>query len=146
MLMEDHIKFFDPDPLVGENLPEFGPRFCDMSFTYTPAYRAVAKEKAKELGIRLQEGVYFYCIGPQFETPAEIRAIRTLGANAVGMSTVPETIVARHCGINVMGISCITNMAAGVLPQKLTHSEVTETAARVHDTFRKLLELILEVL
>ncbi|MBR5245098.1 MAG: purine-nucleoside phosphorylase [Clostridia bacterium] len=139
MLMEDHIKFFDPDPLVGENLPEFGPRFCDMSFTYTPAYRAVAKEKAKELGIRLQEGVYFYCIGPQFETPAEIRAIRTLGANAVGMSTVHEAIAASHCGMKVLGVSLITNMAAGILQQKIDGAEVTAVANASKAQFSALL-------
>ena len=139
MLMEDHIKFFDPDPLVGENLPEFGPRFCDMSFTYTPDYRAVAKEKAKELGIRLQEGVYFYCIGPQFETPAEIRAIRTLGANAVGMSTVHEAIAASHCGMKVLGVSLITNMAAGILQQKIDGAEVTAVANASKAQFSALL-------
>ena len=139
MLMEDHIKFFDPDPLVGENLPEFGPRFCDMSFTYTPEYRAVAKEKAKELGIRLQEGVYFYCIGPQFETPAEIRAIRTLGANAVGMSTVHEAIAASHCGMKVLGVSLITNMAAGILQQKIDGAEVTAVANASKAQFSALL-------
>ncbi len=139
MLMEDHIKFFDPDPLVGENLPEFGPRFCDMSFTYTPEYRAVAKEKAKALGIRLQEGVYFYCIGPQFETPAEIRAIRTLGANAVGMSTVHEAIAASHCGMKVLGVSLITNMAAGILQQKIDGAEVTAVANASKAQFSALL-------
>ena len=139
MLMEDHIKFFDPDPLVGENLPELGPRFCDMSFTYTPEYRAVAKEKAKELGIRLQEGVYFYCIGPQFETPAEIRAIRTLGANAVGMSTVHEAIAASHCGMKVLGVSLITNMAAGILQQKIDGAEVTAVANASKAQFSALL-------
>ncbi len=139
MLIEDHIKLFDPDPLVGENLPEFGPRFCDMSFTYTPEYRAVAREKAKELGIGLQEGVYFYCIGPQFETPAEIRAIRALGGNAVGMSTVHEAIVASHCGMKVLGVSLITNMAAGILQQKIDGAEVTAVANASKEHFSALL-------
>ena len=139
MLIEDHIKLFDPDPLVGENLPEFGPRFCDMSFTYTPEYRALAKEKARELGIRLHEGVYFYCIGPQFETPAEIRAIRTLGGNAVGMSTVHEAITASHCGMKVLGVSLITNMAAGILQQKIDGAEVTAVANASKAHFSALL-------
>jgi purine-nucleoside phosphorylase len=110
-----------------------------MSFTYTPEYRAVAKEKAKELGIRLQEGVYFYCIGPQFETPAEIRAIRTLGANAVGMSTVHEAIAASHCGMKVLGVSLITNMAAGILQQKIDGAEVTAVANASKAQFSALL-------
>ncbi len=139
MLIEDHIKLFDPDPLVGENLPEFGPRFCDMSFTYTPEYREVARRKAKELGIDLHEGVYFYCIGPQFETPAEIRAIRTLGGNAVGMSTVHEAITASHCGMKVLGVSLITNMAAGILQQKIDGEEVTAVAAASKEKFSALL-------
>ena len=139
MLIEDHIKLFDPDPLVGENLPEFGPRFCDMSFTYTPAYRETARAKAKDLGIDLKEGVYFYCIGPQFETPAEIRAIRTLGGNAVGMSTVLEAIAASHCGMKVLGVSLITNMAAGILQQKIDGAEVTAVAAASKEKFSALL-------
>lgn len=139
MLIEDHIKLFDPDPLVGENLSEFGPRFCDMSFTYTLDYRAVAREKAQQLGIDLKEGVYFYCIGPQFETPAEIRAIRTLGGNAVGMSTVHEAITASHCGMKVLGVSLITNMAAGILQQKIDGEEVTAVAAASKDKFSALL-------
>lgn len=139
MLIEDHIKLVDPDPLVGENLPEFGPRFCDMTFTYDPEYRAVAKEKAAELGIDLKEGVYYYCIGPQFETPAEIRAIRILGGNSVGMSTVHEAIAASHCGMKVLGFSLITNMAAGVLKQKIDGAEVTAVANASKERFSALL-------
>ena len=106
--------------------------------------RAAIKEAAAEAGIALQEGVYAMYSGPNYETPAEIRMFRVLGADAVGMSTVPEALVAGHCGMEVVGISCITNMAAGVLPQKLSHQEVVETAARVHDTFHSLVDVVLK--
>ena len=146
MLISDHINYSGANPLIGPNLDDFGPRFPDVSDIYTASLRAAIREKAASQGISLREGVYVMYSGPNYETPAEIRMFRVLGADVVGMSTVPEALVAAHCGMQVVGVSCITNMAAGVLPRKLTHSEVMETAARVHDTFHKLLELILEVL
>lgn len=144
MLISDHINFSGGNPLIGENLDAFGPRFPDMSDLYTAALRERIKARAAEAGIALQEGVYLMCSGPSYETPAEIRAFRTMGADAVGMSTVPEAIVAGHCGMDVVGVSCITNMAAGVLPVKLNHAEVVETAARVHDEFQRLLDNIID--
>ena len=124
MLIEDHINFMGSNPLIGPNAPEFGPRFCDMTYTYTPQLRRLADAAAEKLGIQLQHGVYLACTGPSYETPAEIRAFRTLGADAVGMSTVPEVIAASHCGLKVLAFSLITNMAAGVLDQPLTEEEV----------------------
>ena len=146
MLMSDHINFSGANPLIGPNLEKFGPRFPDVSDLYTAAIREKIKTKAAENNIPLAEGVYLMCSGPNYETPAEIRAFRTLGADAVGMSTVPEALVAGHCGMDVVGVSCITNMAAGVLPVKLHHAEVVETAARVHDQFHCLVDVILQVL
>ncbi len=145
MLISDHINFCGADPLIGENLDEFGPRFPDISDLYTRTLRQAVKEKAAAAGISLQEGVYLMYSGPNYETPAEIRAFRVLGADTVGMSTVPEALAAGHSGMQVLGISCITNMAAGVLPQKLSHQEVVETADRVRGTFTKLLDLVLTV-
>ena len=126
MLITDHIKLFGVSPLCGPNLEEFGPRFPDMSHVYTPALQEVARQTAKALEIPLQEGVYMYFPGPQFETPAEVRLARTLGADAVGMSTVPETIVAAHCGMQVLGFTLCTNMGAGVLETPLSSDEVLE--------------------
>ena len=146
MLISDHINFSGSNPLIGPNLDAFGPRFADMSDLYTASLRAAIKEKAAEAGIPLQEGVYAMYSGPNYETPAEIRMFRVLGADTVGMSTVPEALVAGHSGMQVVGISCITNMAAGVLPVKLSHAEVTETANRVSAKFRKLIDLILTVI
>ena len=146
MLISDHINFSGSNPLIGPNLGEFGPRFPDMSDIYTKALRAKILTTAENNGIALRQGVYAMYSGPSYETPAEIRMFRTLGADAVGMSTVPEAIVAAHCGMEVVGISCITNMAAGILPQKLNHQEVVETAAIVHDKFHRLLRLILDLL
>ena len=146
MLIADHINFSGASPLIGANLDSFGPRFPDCSDIYTASLRAAIKKKASEAGIGLQEGVYAMYCGPNYETPAEIRMFRTLGADVVGMSTVPEALVAAHCGIKVVGISCITNMAAGVLPQKLSHGEVIEVAAQVHDKFQNLLDVVLTVL
>ena len=146
MLIRDHINFSGSNPLIGPNLDAFGPRFPDMSDLYTASLRAAIREKAAAAGISLQEGVYAMYSGPNYETPAEIRMFRVLGADVVGMSTVPEALVAGHCGMQVVGISCITNMAAGVLPQKLSHSEVMETAALVRDRFCALLDLILQIL
>lgn len=146
MLISDHINFSGANPLIGANLDAFGPRFPDMSDLYTASLRAAIKEKAAAAGIGLQEGVYAMYSGPNYETPAEIRMFRILGADTVGMSTVPEALVAGHCGMQVVGISCVTNMAAGVLPVKLSHAEVMETAALVHDKFRNLLDIVLTVL
>ena len=145
MLICDHINLSGSSPLLGPNLDTFGPRFPDMSDLYTAALRSAIKEKAAAAGISLQEGVYAMYPGPNYETPAEIRMFRILGADTVGMSTVPEALVAGHCGMQVVGVSCITNMAAGVLPVKLSHAEVIKTADRVHDVFHKLVDLILEV-
>ena len=145
MLISDHINFSGANPLIGPNLDKFGPRFPDMSDLYTASLRAAIKEKASDAGIPLEEGVYLMYSGPNYETPAEIRAFRILGADAVGMSTVPEALVAGHSGLDVVGISCITNMAAGILPVKLSHAEVMETAAMVHDLFHKLVDTILTV-
>lgn len=146
MLISDHVNFSGSNPLIGPNLDTFGPRFPDMSDLYTASLRAAIREKAAEAGIPLQEGVYAMYSGPNYETPAEIRMFRALGADTVGMSTVPEALVASHCGMQVVGISCVTNMAAGVLPVKLSHAEVTETANRVSAKFRKLIDLILTVI
>ena len=146
MLLSDHINFSGSNPLIGPNLEDFGPRFPDMSDLYTAALRQRIRESAGAAGIEVQQGVYAMYSGPNYETPAEIRMFRTLGADAVGMSTVPEALVAGHCGMQVVGISCITNMAAGVLPRKLNHQEVMETAALVHDKFHKLIDVILTVL
>lgn len=146
MLISDHINFSGSNPLIGANLDVFGPRFPDMSDLYTASIRAAIKEKASAAGIVLQEGVYAMYSGPNYETPAEIRMFRIMGADTVGMSTVPEALVAGHCGMQVVGISCITNMAAGILPVKLSHAEVMETADLVHDKFQKLLDILLTVL
>ena len=146
MLISDHINYSGANPLIGQNLDAFGPRFPDVSDLYTKEIREKVKGKATEAGMRLQEGVYMMFSGPNYETPAEVRMARIVGADAVGMSTVPEALIAGHCGMRVVGMSCITNMAAGVLDVKLDHSEVVETANRVHDEFHKLLNLILTVL
>ena len=146
MLISDHINFSGSNPLIGANLDAFGPRFPDMSDLYTASIRAAIKEKASAADIKLQEGVYAMYSGPNYETPAEIRMFRTMGADTVGMSTVPEALVAGHCGMQVVGISCITNMAAGILPVKLSHAEVMETADLVHDKFQKLLDILLTTL
>ena len=145
MLISDHINYSFANPLIGPNLDSFGPRFPDVSDLYSRALRAAVKEKAAAAGIHLEEGVYMMFTGPNYETPAEVRMAQILGADAVGMSTAPEALVAGHCGMQVLGISCITNHAAGVTSAKLDHSEVVEVAARVHDTFQKLLELVLTV-
>ena len=146
MLISDHINYSGANPLIGPNLDAFGPRFPDCSDIYTARLRKIIRKKAEEAGIGLQEGVYAMYSGPNYETPAEIRMFRILGADTVGMSTVPEALIAAHCGMEVVGISCITNMAAGVLPQKLSHAEVTEVAARVHDKFQHLLDIVLTIL
>ncbi len=139
MLITDHIKLFLESPLRGANLPEFGTRFPDVSFLYTHALQDVARESAKELGLKLQEGVYMFFPGPQFETPAEVRAARILGADAVGMSTAPEAIVASHAGMEVLGFTLLSNMAAGILDQPLTEEEVLEAADACKDQFSRLI-------
>ena len=146
MIINDQIMLPGCSPMRGPNIPEFGPRFFDVQKMYSPELRAIAKECAQGSGLTFHEGCYFFMQGPQFETAAEIRAIRTLGGDAVGMSTVPETIVARHSGMDVLGLSCITNMAAGILDQPLTHQEVMETGERVKDTFRALVDGVIAAL
>ena len=137
MLIEDHINFL-PNPLIGPNDAEFGPRFCDMTYTYTPALRELAQQTAQKMNIALRHGVYMAVTGPNFETPAEIRAFRTLGADAVGMSTVPEVITAAHCGMQVLAFSLITNMAAGVTGELLSEEEVIEIGSRQGHVLRSL--------
>ncbi|OXM88135.1 purine-nucleoside phosphorylase [Paenibacillus rigui] len=139
MLIKDHINFTFRNPLIGPNFNELGVRFPDMSEAYSRKLRQVAKDVAAEQGVKLQEGVYIGLLGPSYETPAEIRMMRTLGADAVGMSTVAEVIVARHAGMQVLGFSCISNMAAGILDQPLSHEEVMETTERVKPKFLKLI-------
>ena len=139
MLITDQIKIFMESPLRGENIPEFGTRFPDSSHLYTPALQDVAREAAAELGISLREGVYMYFPGPQYETPAEIRMARILGGDAVGMSTVPEVIVAAHCGMEVLGVTLLSNMAAGILDQPLSEQEVLDAAAAAREQFSQLI-------
>jgi purine-nucleoside phosphorylase len=143
MVIDDHINLTGGNPLVGENDDRFGARFPDMTHVYSAALRAVADQAGAADGLTLPHGVYACLLGPSYETPAEIRYLRTIGVDAVGMSTVPEAIVARHMGMNVIGISCISNMAAGVLPQPLHHAEVLETTRRVRGQFIGLLEGII---
>jgi purine-nucleoside phosphorylase len=140
VLISDHINLQGGNPLVGPNDDALGPRFPDMSDAYSESFRSTAKQVAMELGIAVQEGVYAALTGPSYETPAEIRYLRAIGADVVGMSTVPEVIVARHMGIEVLGISCVTNMAAGILPNKIDHEEVLETGAMVRDTLVRYLK------
>lgn len=140
MVIDDHINLLGSSPLVGPNDDRFGVRFPDLTNVYSPRLRRLADETAAAQGLTLRHGVYAACHGPSYETPAEVRYLRTIGADAVGMSTVPEAIVARHMGIEVLGLSCIANFAAGVLPQPLNHDEVLETAKRVRATFIALLK------
>lgn len=142
MLITDHISSMVPNPLIGANLEELGPRFPDMSEVYSRRMGAVVKEEAEKLDISLKEGVYLQLTGPSYETPAEIRMFRSLGADAVGMSTVCETIAARHMGMEICGISCITNLAAGMSAKTLNHTEVQETADRVAKQFRELVTAV----
>ncbi len=146
MLITDQIKIFLESPLRGENLSQFGPRFPDSSFLYTPRLQELARSEAQAQGLPLREGVYIYFPGPQYETPAEIRMARLLGGDAVGMSTVPEVIMAGHCGMEVLGISLITNMAAGILPQPLTEEEVLTAAEEARERFSALILACLEKL
>ncbi|HEK2897492.1 purine-nucleoside phosphorylase [Proteus sp. GOKU] len=143
MLITDHINLTANNPLIGPNNPELGVRFLDVSEVYNKAMRQIVIDIAKEQDITLRQGVYAWWTGPTYETPAEIRMIRTLGADAVGMSTVPEALIARHSGIDTIGISCLTNMACGILEQPLSHDEVIETAERVKSTFLKLISEVI---
>ncbi len=143
MLIRDHLNLLGDNPLRGDNDDRLGPRFPDMTTAYPAALRALAREAAAELDVTLAEGVYASMPGPTYETPAEVRMLATLGADATGMSTVPEVIVANHMGARVLGISCITNKAAGITGEALSHEEVTETATRIRDTFQGLLRGII---
>lgn len=143
MLITDHINFFGTNPLIGQNDPKFGPRFPDLSVAYDAEYRQHAEEVAKELKIDLKQGAYFGMTGPTYETPTEIKMIRTLGGDSVGMSTVPEVIVARHAGIRVVGISAITNYAAG-MGKELNHEDVIEVSAQIRVTFKEFITKLLE--
>ena len=144
MLIRDFLNLTGKNPLTGPNLDEYGPRFPDMTYALDRDLQTLAETCANQLGIGLQKGVYCWLNGPTYETPAEIRMTRVLGADAVGMSTVPEIIVARHSGMKTVGISCITNMAAGVLDQPLNHAEVMEMGNKVKGTFRALLDAMIE--
>lgn len=146
MVIKDHINFMFRNPLIGPNNNDLGVRFPDMSEAYSKKLQQLSHEVAAEQNFKLQEGVYAAVMGPSYETPAEIRMLRTIGADAVGMSTVPEVIAARHAGIEVLGFSCVTNMAAGILDQPLSHEEVIETTERVKPKFLKLVLGIIEAL
>lgn len=143
MVIDDHLNLLGTNPLVGPNDDRFGVRFPDLTDVYSPRLRRIADGAGAALGLKLRHGVYAAWHGPTYETPAEVRYLRTIGADAIGMSTVPEAIVARHMRIEVLGISCITNLAAGVLPHPLNHDEVLETAKRVRDKFMALLNGII---
>ena len=143
VMISDHINLQGSNPLIGPNDESFGPRFPDMSEAYSKAYREAANQCAAALNIPLRQGVYAALTGPSYETPAEIRYLRTIGADLVGMSTVPEVIVANHAGMKVLAISCVTNMAAGILDQKINHEEVLETGLRVREAFVQLLKAVL---
>jgi purine-nucleoside phosphorylase len=143
VLIRDHINLQGTNPLAGPNDDRFGLRFPDMTHTYSREYREIAREEAARLGILLHEGIYAALLGPSYETPAEIEHLRRIGADLVGMSTVAEVIAARHMGLNVLAISCVTNMAAGILDQPLSHTEVMETGERVRSIFESLLKAVL---
>lgn len=143
VLVSDHINLLGVNPLTGANDDSLGPRFPDMSEAYSLEYRRIAKTTARELAIELQEGVYAAMPGPSYETPAEIRFLRIIGADLVGMSTVPETIAANHLGMKVLAISCVTNMAAGILPRKLDHREVLQTGERIRETLVQFLRAVI---
>ncbi|HSR09778.1 MAG TPA: purine-nucleoside phosphorylase [Bryobacteraceae bacterium] len=143
VLISDHINLMGTNPLIGHNDDSLGPRFPDMTEAYSQEYREIARRTGAELGIELKEAVYAGLLGPSYETPAEIRFLRTIGAGLVGMSTVPEAIVANHMGMKVLAISCVTNMAAGISAQKLVHQEVLDVGARVRDTLIRLLNAVI---
>jgi purine-nucleoside phosphorylase len=143
VVITDHINLQGQNPLVGANNDRLGPRFPDMTQAYWKSYREMALEEGQKLGLNLHQGVYAGLLGPSFETPAEIRYLRTIGADLVGMSTVPEVIAARHMGLKVLAISCVTNMAAGILDQVISHEEVLETGERVKEQFVGLVRAVL---
>lgn len=144
VLINDHINFMGQNPLVGPNDNDFGVRFPDMTNTYNKELRQIAKKEAEKLGISLKNGVYVACSGPSYETPAEIKMFRMLGGDVVGMSTVPEAIVGNHAGMRILGISCVTNMAAGVLDQPLSHEEVIDTSKKIKKNFEDLIRNIIK--
>ncbi|MEO8260660.1 MAG: purine-nucleoside phosphorylase [Acidobacteriota bacterium] len=144
MVIDDHINLMGGNPLVGPHDDRFGARFPDMTAIYTPRLRQLADQAGRDTGLPLAHGIYVGLLGPSYETPAEIRYLRLIGADAVGMSTVPEAIVASQMGMEVLGISCITNLAAGILPQSLDHREVIETASRVRARFIDILERVID--
>jgi len=146
MLISDHLNLMGANPLRGANDERFGPRFPDLTEVYDREFQELASKEAQAMGIELRRGVYAALTGPSYETPAEIRMLRALGADAVGMSTVPEAIVARHMSLKVLGLSCITNMAAGVLDRPIDHAEVLETGERVRETFTELLQRVIPLL
>lgn len=143
MVISDHLNLIGENPLRGANDERFGPRFPDMSEVYARDFQEIAVDEARAIGLELRRGIYAALSGPSYETPAEVRMLRTLGADAVGMSTVPEAIIARHMGIKVLGLSCITNLAAGVHDEPINHDEVMETGERVRETFKELLRRII---
>jgi purine-nucleoside phosphorylase len=143
VLISDHINLQGVNPLIGPNDDALGPRFPDLSEAYCSHFRALTRAEGAKMGLTLQEGVYAGLSGPNYETPAEIRYLRAIGADLVGMSTVPEVIMANYLGMKVLAISCVTNMAAGILPQKINHLEVLETGLQVRDTLVKLLDAVL---
>ncbi|HST52071.1 MAG TPA: purine-nucleoside phosphorylase [Pyrinomonadaceae bacterium] len=143
IVISDHLNLMGTNPLLGKNDTRFGPRFPDMTTVYDHEYQEIAVCEAHEMGMELRRGIYAALSGPSYETPAEIRMLRLLGADAVGMSTVPEAIVARQMGLRVLGFSCITNMAAGVLDKPINHEDVIETGARVRETFAELLRRVI---
>lgn len=143
VVLSDHINLQGGNPLIGPNEPRFGPRFPDMTEAYARDYRNIAMEEGRRIGIDIFEGVYAALTGPSYETPAEIRYLRAIGADTVGMSTVPEVIVARHCGIKVLAISCVTNLAAGMEDKPLSHKDVMETGERIKGQFAELLKSVI---
>lgn len=146
MLIKDHINVSGINPLIGKNLDSFGTRFPDMSNAYDKDLRKIVQNIATSLNLNIKQGIYAMMTGPTYETPAEVRMVRSIGADAVGMSTVPEVIVANHCGLKVIGISCLTNMAAGILDKPLNHNEVIETSNRVKNDFMSLMSSLIEAL
>ena len=143
MMITDHLNLFPEHPLHGPNDERLGPRFPDMTDVYTKSLQELATASAQKLGLTLERGIYAGLSGPAYETPAEVRMLKTLGADAVGMSTVPEIVAARHMGANILGISCITNPAAGLSDNPLTHTEVTETATKMRSSFIGLIDEII---
>ena len=146
MVISDHVNLMGVNPLRGPNDERFGPRFPDMSAVYSPELQELVVDEAKAIGVEVRRGIYGGLSGPSYETPAEIHLLRTLGADAVGMSTVPEAIVARHMGLEVLGISCITNMAAGISDEPINHEEVMATGDRVRETFAELLRRVISAI